>query len=701
MPRNKEKLAVGMRKLIAALLLAILPSTGYLTPATISSYAVEADQDTSLSSFLANGVEVSNGDTVNLAQGSTSISIEASTTDMFAEAVTSANADALLPGSNTVTVTVTAADGETQQIYTLYVVVAAPSSNTTLSGVLVNGQAFTGALDGTGTYQAAVGTTQVTVEATPNSPAAQVSISGNTNLSVGSNNTVTIHVVAENGNTADYTFKVNVAAANTNTGLSTFTVNGSAVTDGSVVSVPYGTTEVTVNAVTSAPTSTYTYTGNTGLATGDNPVIVTVTSQAGTFSTYEVIVRVVAVSTDRTYRSIKVDGLTLVGSSIEVATGTTSVDVVVALNSLYATSSVAGNTSLNPGANTVTVTITSQDGVSSQVTFTVNVYIPSTNSDLQSLTVGGEVIAANDVVTVPNGTTSVTVSALAVDSKATVVVTGNSSLRVGSNTVTVTITAEDGSKTTYTFTVQVSVSTNTSVTSITIGGVDRTSAASDVQNTAKLATSVSVEVVTADADATYTVSGASSLILGTNTITVTVTAASGSTSTYLRDVFVPSLSLNKALTSITVDGESVTAGGTVARAHGTASVAVIADPEDDFATAEVSGSSGLTTGSNTVSILVTAENGDTATYTFTVQVALSSNTGIASLTIDGVDRTENSSAVQTTSKGATSVVVAVVTADADSTFVVVGNQNLTADTNVISVTVTAPDGSTQTYQRTV
>ncbi|NBR77361.1 MAG: hypothetical protein EBT76_00945, partial [Microbacteriaceae bacterium] len=246
-----------------------------------------------------------------------------------------------------------------------------------------------------------------------------------------------------------------------------------------------------------------------------------------------------------------------------------------------------------------------------------------------------------------------------------------------------------------------SVSTNTSVTSITIGGVDRTSAASDVQNTAKLATSVSVEVVTADADATYTVSGASSLILGTNTITVTVTAASGSTSTYLRDVFVPSLSLNKALTSITVDGESVTAGGTVARAHGTASVAVIADPEDDFATAEVSGSSGLTTGSNTVSILVTAENGDTATYTFTVQVALSSNTGIASLTIDGVDRTENSSAVQTTSKGATSVVVAVVTADADSTFVVVGNQNLTADTNVISVTVTAPDGSTQTYQRTV
>lgn len=116
-------------------MLAILPSAGYLTPTNLGAYAVEADQDTSLSSFLANGVEVSNGDTVNLAQGSTSISIEASTTDIFAEATTSANVDALVPGSNTVTVTVTAADGITQQVYTLYVVVAAPSSDTTLSGV--------------------------------------------------------------------------------------------------------------------------------------------------------------------------------------------------------------------------------------------------------------------------------------------------------------------------------------------------------------------------------------------------------------------------------------------------------------------------------------------------------------------------------------------------------------------------------------
>ena len=46
--------------------------------------------------------------------GSTSIDIEASTTEIFAEAITSENANALLAGSNTVTVTVTAADGTSQ-----------------------------------------------------------------------------------------------------------------------------------------------------------------------------------------------------------------------------------------------------------------------------------------------------------------------------------------------------------------------------------------------------------------------------------------------------------------------------------------------------------------------------------------------------------------------------------------------------------
>ncbi|NDC18921.1 MAG: hypothetical protein EBZ87_01460, partial [Microbacteriaceae bacterium] len=685
------------------MLLALLPSTGYLTPATISAYAVEADQDTSLSSFLANGSPVSDGATVNLAQGSTSINIEASTTDIFAEAVTSANADDLAPGSNTVTVTVTAADGETVQVYTLYVEVAEPSSDTAISEVLVNGEAFTGALDGTGIYQAPVGTTQVTVVATPSSPAAQVAYFGNTDLVEGSENTVTIQVTAENGDVASYTFNVNVAAANTNTDLSTFTVDSWAVADGYMVLVPYGTTEVTVIAETAAATSTYTYTGNTGLITGDNYLTLTVTSEAGTTYSYQVVVRVAEPSSDKTYSSITVDGETLDSYWIDVPTGTTSVDVVVALNSLYATSSVAGNTALYPGENTVIVTITSQDGVSTQISFTVNVYIPSSNSLLQSLSVDGNLIAVNDVVTVPNGTSSVAVSALALDPKATVVVTGNSSLSVGSNSVTVTVTAEDGSNSTYTFTVLVSLSTNTAVTSITIDGVDRTSNYPDSQTTAKLANSVAVEVVTEDADASYTVSGASPLTPGeNNTITITVTAPSGDTTTYVRYVYVPSLSSNTGIVGVMLDGVTFNLyDEPFYFPNGTTSIDVLVVLEDETASYVVDGNSGLTTGGNIVGIIVTAENGDQTYTAFEVVVAQSSNTGIVSLTIDGVDRTSSSSEVQTTPKAATSVVVAVVTEDVDSTFVVSGDQNLSTGTNVITVIVTAPDGSTETYERSV
>ncbi|MBJ7281300.1 MAG: cadherin-like beta sandwich domain-containing protein, partial [Rhodoluna sp.] len=690
-----------MRNLIAAVLLAVLPVSGIVPLGTQLSYAIEADQDTSLQSFKADGVEVVDGQTINLPQGTTTILIEASTTDIFAEAITSQNSDNLQPGANTVTVTVTAADGSTQEVYTLYVIVAAPSSDATLRQVVVGGEVFSGALDGTGVFQAAVGTTQVTVTATANSLSAQVSVTGNTNLVTGSENTVAIHVIAENGATADYSFKVTVATPNSNTNLSSFLINGSAVSDNDIFEVPYGTSAVAVSVVTAAGTSTYSYTGNTGLTTGDHTVTVTVTSQAGTTANHSVVIRVVAVSTDRIINSITIDGTELIGSSANVATGVTSVDVVVTLNSGFSSYSVEGNTGLDPGANTITVTVTSQDGVSEELTITVNVYIPSNDSSLSYLEVDGQIIVASEAFVVGAYVTSVAVIALATDENATVVITGNTELATGSNLVAVTVTAEDGSQTTITFTVQVSLSSNTGVTSIMIDGVNRSSETSAVQNTAKLATSVAVAVITADENSTFTVTGDDDLDLGSNTLIITVTAPDGSVATYERGVFVPGLSTNNALTSITVDGETVVAGENLTRAHGVTSVSVQAVTADDFATYEVLGDTNLVTGSNTVSVKVTAEDASIATYSFTVQVELSSDASVASITIEGVDRTSASSAIQDTSKLATSVSVVVVTTNADATYSFVGHEEISTGLNEITISVTAPDGTVATYVRLV
>jgi hypothetical protein len=577
----------------------LLPATGFGSVGVSAAQATEVDpdKDTSLSSFTANGQSVVSGDTVYLPQGRTSIDIIAVTTDDFAEATPSGNVDNLQPGSNTVTVTVTSADGTTEQVYTLYVVVAALSNVKTLSSVYVNGTLFEVAADGSSVYQAPIGTSQVTVAATPTADVANADVSGNTNLVVGDGNIVTITVTAEDDSTANYTFKVNVAAPNANTDLSIFKINDASVVDEQIIDVAYGTTAVSVTAETAAATSTYTVSGNTALNLGNNTVRVLVTAQSGETYTHSVTVRVAAPSSDRSIDSITVNGATLVGSSIDVAAGVTRSDVVVDLHSNVANYTVSGNTGFVGGTNYVTVTVTSQDGFSSDFVFTVNVYQPSTNTAISSVKIGAVeyltyLNSATSKLLLPYGTTSVTLDITAADTKSTYGVTGVTGLVTGDNSVVITVTSESGAQASYTLIVNVAKSSNAGVSSITVDGVDRTAVDSAVQVTGKVATSVAVAVVTADANATYEVLGATGLSVGLNTVTVRVTAADGTVVSYLRDVNVPGLSSNKALASLTVDGVAVSAGDSVAKPYGTGSVVVVADPADDLASAAVVGASG-------------------------------------------------------------------------------------------------------------
>ncbi|NBR23111.1 MAG: hypothetical protein EBU08_04855 [Micrococcales bacterium] len=493
---QKIKKSLGvfrLTSLILAGLLVLLPATGFGSIGVTAAQAeVNPDSDTSLASFKADGVDVVDGQTIYLPQGRTSISIAAETTQIFSEAVTSANANNLQPGSNTVTVLVTSYDG-TEQTYTLYVVVAAPSNVKTLSSVYVNGTLFDIAADGSSVYQAPIGTTQVTVEATPTADVANADVTGNTNLVVGDSNVVTITVTAEDNSTANYTFKVNVAAPNANTDLSIFKINDVSVIDNQIVDVAYGTTAVSVTAESAAATSTYTVSGNTALNLGNNTVNVIVTAQSGATFTHTVTVRVAAPSSDRAIDSITVNGATLVGSSIDVAAGVTRADVVVDLHSNVANYTVSGNTGFVGGANLVTVTVTSQDGFSSDFVFTVNVYQPSTNTALSSVKIGAVeyltyLNSATSKVLLPYGTTSVTLDITASDTKSTYGVTGVTGLVTGDNSVVVTVTSESGAQASYTLIVNVAKSSNAGVSSITVDGVDRTAVDSAVQVTGKVAT---------------------------------------------------------------------------------------------------------------------------------------------------------------------------------------------------------------------
>ena len=653
---------------------------------SVSIVVPEFNNDTSLKTFTVDGNAVVDGQTINIAKGRTSVPVAVETNDQYATATVAGNTG-LHAGSNTVTVTVEADDG-TIKTYTVTVIVAAPSSDKTLSSVQINGSNFAGY--NSGTYQAPFGTTSVTVAATATSAEALVSVSGTSGLHVG-NNTVTIDVVAEDGTSSDYSFVVNVASPDANTNLSTFKVNGVTRTSGGTINLPYGTTAVTVEAATESATSTFAVTGASGLTSGTSTLVVTVTAESGAETDYTITLVVAAASTNKIISEITVNGETVTGNAITLPIGTTSAGVVVTLDSSFASYTISGNDTVAAGTNTRTITVTAQDGSTEQTVLTITVLAVDEDNSLAGITVNGVAVANGGTVNKPFGTSSVTVVATATSAKATVVVSGDTNLISGSNTVNIAVTSEAGVTAMYSFTVVVAQSSNTDVSSIVVDGTNVTS--SKTFTAALGATSVTVAVVTADANATYEINGNTGLTGGTNNVTITVTAADGTTTfDHVVVVTVPVPSADTSLASLTVGGVTVSAGDTIQKPNGTSSVAVIATPTSNKASAVVSGNTDLHTGANTVSIAVTAENGDVATYTLTINVAQSSNTSVTSISVDGTNVTTTKTF--TTGFGANSVTVGVVTADPAATYEISGASSLNAGANTVTVTVTAADTTT-------
>jgi len=79
----------------------------------------------------------------------------------------------------------------------------------------------------------------------------------------------------------------------------------------------------------------------------------------------------------------------------------------------------------------------------------------------------------------------------------------------------------------------------------------------------------------------------------------------------------------------TVAGQAVVDAGTVNVANRTVSVPVVATASDAEAVVTFAGNTALRTGSNTVSVTVTAPSGVKKVYSVTVVVAKSSNTDLS------------------------------------------------------------------------
>ena len=209
-----------------------------------------------------------------------------------------------------------------------------------------------------------------------------------------------------------------------------------------------------------------------------------------------------------------------------------------------AAATVNGNgliTAVSEGTSTITAT--TQDGGMKATCLVTVIQSQNTNANLSALTVNpGELTPAFNAnvtdytVNVASQISTITISATAANSRATVAGTGVRSLNVGNNTISVTVTAQNGTvQKTYTITVTRAAPgniANLSALSVNRGTLTPAFDAAitdynvDVDNNTA---SITVQATTEDASATVTGTGVHSLITGINTLRVEVTAADQTT----------------------------------------------------------------------------------------------------------------------------------------------------------------------------
>lgn len=155
-------------------------------------------------------------------------------------------------------------------------------------------------------------------------------------------------------------------------------------------------------------------------------------------------------------------------------------------------------------------------------------------------------------------------------------------------------------------------------------------------------------------------------------------------------------SADSTLREFTINGSSVLGLTSLLVPFGTTTVPIVATANSGNATVQITGGTGLTTGDNQVSVLVTAQNGSTSTYNVTVTVAASSDKTLSEFKINNVSVLSGNETV-TVDHGTESVTVLATPTSNLATRVIMGATGLVTGNNTVQVVVTAADGTSRTY----
>ena len=419
---------------------------------------------------------------------------------------------------------------------------------------------------------------------------------------------------------------------------------------------------------------------------------------------------------------------------------------------------------------TVTVIVTAQDSTTKTYTITLTRAASlSGNADLGGLTISSGTLSpqfsSSDITytaSVDNSVTQVTVTPTVSDSLATITVndntvtSGNGYIVIGliagePNTVTVIVTAQDSTTKTYIITLtRAALSDNADLGGLTIssGTLSPQFSSSDITYTASVDNSVTQVTVTptvSDSLAAITVNGntvtsgtghiVTGLIAGEpNTVTVIVTAQDSTTKTYTITLTrAASLSGNADLGGLTISSGTLSPQFSSSDITYTASVdnsvtqvTVTPTASDSLAAITVNDNTvtsgtghiviGLIAGEpTTVTVIVTAQDSTTKTYTITLTRAasLSGNADLGGLTISSgtLSPQFSSSDITYTASVDNSVTQVTVTPTvSDSLATITVNDNtvtsgngyiviglIAGEPNTVTVIVTAQDSTTKTY----
>lgn len=651
---------------------------------------------------------------------------------------------------NKIEVTVKSEDNTTKT-YTIYIT-RSHRQDITLKDLTINGVTvtdFNPTKDNYTLTDLPYNTHQLNIVATPNDSLATKTGDGLIRINTG-NNQITITVIAHDTSiTHDYVINVK-RNLNNDTSIKGITLAGVTATYNTSskkyeVTVPNNITEanntnliVTVNdPITSLDKEAIVSFANTPLVTTDtNEVIITVTAEDGTIKTY-----ILAVT--RTKSNVAtLDSLTVTNGSfnpsfnkdtleytVTVPVETTEFDVNATTTEPHASiTSGVGHYTMTESTKEIEVVVVSED-LSTTKTYKLNITrTKSSDNTLSSITVSEGNLSpefnqniTSYTVNVEGSVDSIDVEATLSDSRAKILSgTGTHNLNVGNNTITITVESESGAKQNYVITVIRAKKGNNDLLTLTVDGnpvkdFDKDTLEYTLDNVLYTKTSIEIGATAVDNDATISGLGTKGLTTGLNTFEVIVTAQNGTTKTYkinitrnknnnanLSLLAVTNYALVPTFNSKIYDYE-VTVEATKEKLSPTEVTAI---PEDSNATIVKQEEITLsTTSDNLYTVTVTAEDGQTVkTYTIKVIRPKSNDASLKEVKLTGATLSPSFASNKyeytiTVPYGSTDFSIEGIP-NYDKT-AVVGNGNYSLSDNQVTLTTTAEDGTTLTYNFTV